>query len=83
MMKIFIYCQKYKNDFLLCLFVIFRCPEYENVGENCDFVSDPRDPSCCVMPSCPSSSTSSPSLIPTPAPTGTYVGPGLATGKNL
>ena len=63
------------------IYLSCRCPEYENTPDNCRFVPDPRDPSCCVMPECPSSTTPSNSLIPTPAPSGVYVGPGQGTGK--
>ncbi|XP_052233684.1 uncharacterized protein LOC127846468 isoform X4 [Dreissena polymorpha] len=71
-------CEDAVNNQYRCL---TRCPEYPNVDETCTFLPDPKDPSCCVMPSCPSSTTPGTNpLIPTPAPTGTYIGTGMGTG---
>ncbi|WAR11991.1 CO6A5-like protein, partial [Mya arenaria] len=71
-------CEDAKENVYRCL---TRCPEYANVDETCTFLPDPKDPSCCQMPSCPSFTTTNYNgPEPTPAPTGTFIGTGLGTG---
>ena len=60
-----------------------RCAQYTNVGANCEFVPDPKDPSCCQMPECYVTGTvniTSGNQLPTPAPSGTYIGQGIGLG---
>ena len=35
----------------------FRCPKYTNVPVTCTFVADPKDPTCCRVPSCQGTGT--------------------------
>ncbi|GFR69726.1 collagen alpha-6(VI) chain [Elysia marginata] len=44
-----------------------RCPEFPN-SANCKFVKDPKDPTCCEVPVCPTPSPG-PGETPDPTPT--------------
>ena len=77
---VLILCGIYSKT-LLYINLLFRCPEYEDVDETCDFLPDPKDPSCCVMPKCPNKgSTPGPTQLPLPASTGSFIGQGTGTG---
>lgn len=69
--------------YMYCTCLYCRCPEYEDVDETCDFLPDPKDPSCCVMPKCPSTVTPGPTELPPPASTGSFIGQGTGTGLCL
>lgn len=67
-------------------YYFYRCPQYTNIGTNCEFAPDPKDPSCCQMPECYPTGTvnfTSGNQIPTPAPSGTYVGQGIGLGMRI
>ncbi|KAL8616408.1 hypothetical protein ACOMHN_032262 [Nucella lapillus] len=44
-------CEDSQTGFYRCS---ERCPTYSNVGADCKFVPDVRDPTCCMIPDCTS-----------------------------
>ena len=68
-----------KFDMSLYWFIcnIFRCVKYDNVPVSCTFVPDPKDPSCCRVPSCQGTSGTGTSGTGVPQGfTGSFVGYG-------
>jgi len=52
-------CEDAANDLHSCA---NRCPQYNNIPLGCTRVSDPKDPTCCKLPSCSATGTGQPGV---------------------
>ncbi|XP_053376973.1 uncharacterized protein LOC123528762 [Mercenaria mercenaria] len=51
-----------------------RCAMYATIPQGCVMVPDPKDPSCCQVPSCPIPPKPTIGIVTAPQPTGTITG---------
>ena len=51
---------------------VYRCPEILNAEPGCNYITDPRDPTCCRIPDCAPVNPNNPE--PHPIPPKTYQG---------
>lgn len=57
--------------------VYCRCPEILNAEPGCNYITDPRDPTCCRIPDCTPVNPNNPE--PHPIPPKTYQGQMVGT----
>lgn len=62
------YVQLYNN----AMSDVYRCPEILNAEPGCNYITDPRDPTCCRIPDCAPVNPNNPE--PHPIPPKTYQG---------